>query len=189
MNTRDKNNLIIAISGVGGAGKNSVMEIFKKFPQKFTFFVSYTDRPQRKDDIPGETYNFVSQEEFSNMIKRNELMEWETVRGEYRYGRKREDLQKIYTSGKIPVMQIEVKGAQKFREEFNLLSFFIIPPTKEEAIKRMRKRGTDSEEAIQHRIDRYDLEYSYKDNYDYIIVNDDLKRAQDELINIVNNCI
>jgi guanylate kinase len=113
-------------------------------------------------------------------------MEWEQVRGEYRYGRKKEDLDKIIQSGKTPVMQIEVKGAQKFKKDYDIISFFIVPPSMEEAIARMRKRGTDSEEAIQHRIDRYELELSYKDQYDHLIVNDNLEKAQEEIIEIIN---
>lgn len=180
---------IIAISGVGGAGKNSILEAFKRHPNKFAFFVSYTDRPQRGDDIPGETYNFISQEEFSGAIKNGEFIEWEQVRGQYRYGRKKIDLDKILSSGQIPVMNIEVKGAEKFKKIYPIISFFIMPPSKKEAERRMRKRDTDSEEAIQHRLERYDLEMSYKDQYDYIIVNDDLKRAQDELLEIVNSVV
>lgn len=184
-----ENKLIIAISGVGGAGKNSVMEIFKKYPDKFSFFVSYTDRSQREDDIPGETYHFINKEEFSKAIENDEFMEWEAVRGEYRYGRKKEDLEKIIQSGRTPVMQIDVKGVVKFKKDYNILSFFIVPPSKEEAMARMRKRGTDSEEAIQNRIERYDLEMSYKDQYDYVIINDDLEKAQQEILKIVESVI
>lgn len=179
---------IIALSGVGGAGKNAIMEIFKKFPDKFTIFVSYTDRPPKGDDIPGETYNFISQDQFSELIEKNELMEWEQVRGEYRYGRKKEDLKKIFESGKIPVMQIEVKGLANIKDKYNIVSFFIMPPSREEAERRIRMRG-DSEEAVRHRIERYDLELSYKDQYDYVIVNDDLKTAQEEMLKIVNSIV
>ncbi|MCL5410576.1 MAG: guanylate kinase [Patescibacteria group bacterium] len=180
---------IIAICGVGGAGKNSVMEIFKKYPDRFSFFVSYTDRPQREDDIPGESYHFISQEEFSKAINNNEFMEWEATRGEFRYGRKKEDLDKIIRSGQIPVMNIDVKGAVKFKKLYKVISFFIVPPSKEEALRRMIKRGTDSEEGVKDRINRYDLEMGYKDQFDYVIVNDDLEMAQKELLKIVNSLI
>lgn len=189
MNTELKNKPIIAISGVGGAGKNSVMDIFKKYPDRFSFFVSYTDRLQREDDVPGGTYHFISKEEFSKAIEDGEFMEWEKVRGEYRYGRKKEDLEKIIQSGKIPVMQIDVKGVVKFKKDYNILSFFIVPPSKEDALARMRKRGTDSEEAIQDRINRYDLEMGYKDQYDHVIINDDLEKAQQELLKTVDSRI
>jgi guanylate kinase len=175
---------IIVISGVGGAGKNSVLEVFKNYPDKFAFYVSYTDRAQREDDVPGESYHFISQDDFSKALKNDEFLEWEKVRGEFRYGRKKGDLEKIIASGKVPVMNIEVKGAEKFKKIHPIISFFILPPSKEEAERRMRARGTDSEDAIQHRVERYDLELSYKDKYDYIIVNDDLRKAQDEVIKI-----
>lgn len=189
MEKDQNNNTIIAISGVGGAGKNSMMEAFKRYPKRFAFFVSYTDRPKRDDDIAGESYHFISKEEFSKYIENNEFMEWEQVRGEYRYGRKKKDLDQIFESGRIPVMNIDVKGMEKFKKNYRIISFFIVPPSLEEAIKRMRKRGTDSKEAIQDRIDRYDLEIGYKDQFDHIIVNDDLERAQKELLNIVDSLI
>jgi guanylate kinase len=185
-NLKDKP--IIAISGVGGAGKNSVMEVFKKHPDKFSFFVSYTDRAQRKDDVAGESYHFISQEEFSKSIKKYEFLEWEQIRGEYRYGRKKGDLETILASGKIPVMNIDVIGMEKFKKDFpKLISFFIVAPSKEEALNRMKKRGTDTEEAIKHRIDRYDFEMTYKDKFDHIIVNDNLEKAQEEILEIVNS--
>lgn len=184
---KNKEKIIITISGVGGAGKNSVMEVFKKYPEKFAFFVSYTDRPQREDDIPGESYHFISQEEFSKAIDNNEFMEWEATRGEFRYGRKKEDLEKIIRSGRIPVMSIDVKGAVKFKKDYNILSFFIVPPSKEEALRRMIKRGTDSEEGVRDRVDRYDLEMGYKNQFDYVIMNDDLERAQKEILEIISS--
>ncbi len=187
MNNQEKP--IIAICGVGGAGKNSVMEIFKQYPDRFSFFVSYTDRPQREDDILDESYHFISQEEFSKAIDNNEFMEWEATRGEFRYGRKKEDLDKIIQSGRIPVMNIDVKGAVKFKKLYNVISFFIVPPSKEEALRRMIKRGTDSEEGVRNRIDRYDLEMGYKDQLDYVIINDDLDQAQDEILKIINSRI
>lgn len=177
---------IIVISGVGGAGKDSILEVFRKNTDKFVYFVSYTDRPQRAGDIVDETYHFVTQEEFSKSIEKKEFIEWEQVRGEYRYGRKKADLDDILKSGRIPVMQIEVLGAQKFKKISKILSFFIMPPSIEEAKARLEKRGTDSAEAIRHRFDRYDLELSYKDKYDYIIVNDKLDRAQQEILDIVD---
>ncbi len=176
---------IVTISGVGGAGKNSVMEVFKNHPEKFVYFVSYTDRPQRQDDVPGETYHFLTKEEFSDSIKKNEFIEWEQVRGEYRYGRKKVDLKNILESGHIPVMQIEVLGAQKFKKICKIVTFFIMPPSVEEAKARMEKRGTDSAEAIGHRFERYDMELSYKDKYDHIIVNDELEKAQKEILDLV----
>jgi guanylate kinase len=165
------------------------MEIFKKYPDRFSFFVSYTDRLQREDDIPGETYHFISREEFSKAIENDEFMEWEMVRDECRYGRKKSDLEKIVEAGKIPVMNIDVKGLVKFKEDYNILSFFIVPPSRKEAIARMKKRGTDSEDAIQDRANRYDLEMSYKGQYNYVIINDDLQKAQQELLRIVESVI
>lgn len=175
---------IIAISGVGGAGKNSVMEVFKKYPDKFEFFISCTDRLPRPDETPNETYIYITPEEFSQGIKKGEFIEWEQVRGETRYGRKKADFKRIINSGKIPVMQIEPLGLLKFKKIYKTLSFFITPPSLEVALERMKKRGT-SEEDIEKRTSRYNLEMSYKNKYDYIVINDDLSTAQEEVVRIV----
>lgn len=177
---------IIVISGVGGAGKNSVMEVFQKYPEKFVNFVSYTDRPIREGDIPGETYHFITQAEFSEGIEKGEFIEWEQTRGQYRYGRKKADLNKFLESGQVPFMQIDVLGMQKFKKIYNLLTFFIMPPSVEAAKARLEKRGSDSKEAIAHRFERYDLELSHKDKYDHIIINDQLENAQKEILEIID---
>lgn len=184
---KQKPPFIIAISGVGGAGKNSIMEAFKKYPNRFTFFVSYTDRPKRDDDVVGESYHFISPAEFSKAIENDEFIEWEKVRGSHRYGRKKVDFENILNSGKFPVMNIEVLGLEKFKKIYKTLSFFILPPSREEAIARMEKRGTDTKEAIQHRADRYDMELRHKDKYDHIVINDNLSRAQEEVLDLVRS--
>lgn len=180
---------IVAISGVGGAGKDSILGVFKKYPKHFAFFVSYTDRPPRDDETPGETYHYISKEEFTHSVLKHEFLEWEQTRGEYRYGRKKADFKTILHSGLIPVMNIDVLGLQKFKKIFKTLSFFIIPPSIEEAQARLTKRGTDSAEGIQHRLERYNLEMSYKAKYDHVVINDNLEKARAEVMEIIDKTI
>jgi guanylate kinase len=176
---------IFAISGVAGSGKDSVIEKLWDNPD-FATSVSYTDRPIRPGDIPGRTYNFISKEEFDDAIANKEFVEWEQVRGEYRYGRKKADMDKLIASGKTIIMHVDVVGAQKFKKLYQATTIFIMPPSLEEAIRRIDKRGSDTEEAKKVRIDRYSLEMSYKNKFDHILVNDDLGKAQEELVSIIN---
>lgn len=185
---KNKNKFLLLVSGVGGSGKDSILQVLRSQPERFVFSVSYTDKKIRDDEIPGHTYHYISKEEFDQLIEKGEFVEWEQIRGEYRYGRKKDELNEAINSGKIPVMQIDVLGVAKFKKMgYDTVSVFIVPPSREEAEKRLSKRGTDSPEQQAVRLDRYDFEMSYKKQYDHIIVNDDLKRAQKELRDIVKN--
>jgi len=183
---KNKNKFLLLVSGVGGSGKDSILQILRRQPERFVFSVSYTDKKVRDDEIPGHTYHYISKEEFDKSIEKGEFVEWEQTRGEYRYGRKKDELNETINSGKIPVAQIDVLGAAKFKKmSYDTVSVFIVPPSKEEAEARLKKRGTDSPEQQAVRLERYDFEMSFKNQYDHIIVNDDLKRAQKEIQDIV----
>lgn len=177
---------ILLLSGVGGAGKDSVLEILRQNPDQFIDFISYTDKPRREDETQGKTYNYISAEQFTELIKEDKFMEWEQTRGKYRYGRLKSDYQKLLESNKQLYFHLDVLGAEKFRKMgLDLVTVFVVPPTFEEAKKRLEKRGTDTLEQIKGRLERYDFEMSFKDKYDYVIINDDLKRAQAELLQII----
>ncbi len=178
-------NFILAISGVAGAGKDSILNFLKGHPENFVFSLSYTDRPPRPGEKSGDSYNLISKEEFSESIDRGEFLEWEATRNESRYGIKRRDFEELLASGKIIVLQIDVKGMVKLRKKYDLVSIFLTPPSLEEAIHRLRARGTDSAESIQLRVDRYNLEIGYEHKYNYIVVNDILERAETELLAII----
>jgi len=177
---------ILLASGVGGAGKDSVIEILNHKTDQYLPFLSYTDKTPRADETPGKTYHYISQEQFDNWITENKFLEWEQVRGKYRYGRLKADFDQLMQSGKPVYFHLDVLGAEKFRKMgLDIVSVFIVPPSREEAKRRMEKRGTDTPEQLQNRLNRYDFEMSFKDKYDYIIVNDDLQKAQQELLSII----
>lgn len=177
---------MIIVSGVSGSGKGAVLSVLKNYPRKFHFCISYTSRPPRSDDIPDETYHFISDEEFSEGIKRGEFIEWEEVHG-YKYGRKRKDLDEAFKNGEIPVVEADVKGFKTFKKIYsNILSIFITPPSLEVAMERLKKRGSESREEVIKRIERYEMEMSFKKQYDHILINDELEKAQEELKKIIN---
>lgn len=179
---------ILAVSGVSGAGKDSVIEGLRKYPQQFSFPVACTDRPARPCDIPGETYHFLTEKEFDQAIAHDQFWEWEKVHNS-RYGRKNKEFLETLNSGKIVVVNCDVLGAQKFKKKFGAVTVFVMPPSIEEAIKRVRKRGGENEEEIQKRISRYKMELAYKDKSDYVIINDDLATAQSDLLKITKSIV
>jgi guanylate kinase len=177
----------LIISGVAGSGKSSVVAKLKEYADKFAFSVSYTTRRPRSGEVEGADYNFISNEEFEAAIQRGEFLEWENVHTD-RYGTKKADFEQIMYEGKIPVMTIDVKGAENIKKMYkNALLIFIIPPTLEEALKRVQKRGSETAEEIAVRVARFNLESSYKDKYDYTVVNDVLETAQNRLVEIVSS--
>lgn len=181
-----KNNLILIYSGVAAAGKGSVSACLKNQPEKFSYSVSYTTRSPRPGDKDGD-YHFVTEEEFNLKIKAGDFLEWEEVHG-YKYGTAKKDFDAILASGKIPVLELDVKGMENLKKRYRgVISIFIIPPSVEIATERLKSRASESKEEQEKRISRYNLELSYKDKYDHLLINDDLERAQKELLEIVDN--
>ncbi|MFA7253167.1 MAG: guanylate kinase [Patescibacteria group bacterium] len=182
---KKKNQLVIAISGVSGAGKGTLLDFLRDMKETFCNVPSYTTRAKRPGEAEGTNRFFISEEEFDAGIKAGEFIEWEKVH-QYRYGRKKKDVEAAIESGKIPFMEIDVKGTQKFKKIFpGLVSIFILPPSFEEAMKRVRNRGAESEEDIKLRASRYEMETSYKNAYDHILINDDLNKAKADLLSII----
>ena len=175
----------IIISGVAGSVKSSVVAKLKEYEDKFAFSVSYTTRKPRPGESDGVDYHFISAEEFDNGVRNNEFLEWEGVHTD-KYGTKRADFEQIMHDGKNPVMTIDVKGAENIKKIYkNALLIFITPPTLEEALRRLQTRGAETTEEIAVRVSRYNLEMSYKDKYDYIIVNDVLAEAKSKMLSII----
>lgn len=183
------NKKIIAISGVAGSGKGSVWRVLKNYPDKFGISVSYTTRKRREGETDGREYHFVSDEEFDFAVKSDEFLEWEQVHLD-RYGTKKDDFERIMASSKTPVLEIDVKGVKDIKKRFdNVLTIFITAPSLEVAMERLKKRGTEDKKSFEKRIARYHSEMEYAKNYDHIIINDNLERAQKELLGIINKKI
>jgi guanylate kinase len=181
---------IIAVSGTAGAGKNSVMKCLKD-DSRFEVLVSYTTRPRRPGEIEGRDRHFLSDEEFQKRIKEGFFLEHEHVHVDW-YGKSRADLENIIRNHKVAVVEIDVKGLDKLKKllpDFQFLSFFIIAPSIEVALSRLKDRVTETEDEIKKRRSRYEMELAQKDNYDHVIVNNDLERAQREFQNIIRNAI
>ncbi|MEO6455667.1 MAG: guanylate kinase [Ginsengibacter sp.] len=182
---------MIIITAPSGAGKTSITRhLLKSFPI-LAFSVSAATRRPRADEKNGVDYYFIPIEEFKQKILEHEFVEWEIVyEGKY-YGTLKSELKRIWKSGKIPVMDIDVKGAIHVQREYpvNSLFIFIEPPSIEELKKRLQTRGSETLESLNARINKSSFELSFKNNFENIIVNTDLQKACAEAEAIVSSFI
>lgn len=180
-------NKLIIITAPSGAGKTSVTKyLLEKMPQ-LAFSVSATTRKARSNEINGVDYYFISEEDFHKKIHEHDFIEWEMVyEGKY-YGTFKSELERIWKENKTPLLDIDVKGAIHVHEQFNnnCLTIFIEPPSVDELKKRLQSRGTESLENIQTRLNKAIFELTFKNQFNKIIINDDLQRACMETENIV----
>ncbi len=170
---------ILIITAPSGAGKTSITKyLMEKFPM-LAFSVSATTRKPRPDEKEGVDYYFISEEEFTYKIQHDEFAEWEMVyEGKY-YGTLKSELARIRQLGKIPVLDVDVKGAIHVQQQYGegTLSLFIEPPSVEELQKRLQGRGTENEESLTTRISKAAYELSFKEHFDRSIVNCNLEAA------------
>jgi guanylate kinase len=180
--------MLIIITAPSGAGKTSITRyLLQHFPQ-LAFSVSAATRPQRQDEVNGVDYYFMSLEEFQHKIQNQEFVEWEMVyEGRY-YGTLKTELQRLRAKNKIPILDIDVKGAIHVQEQYpeQSLSIFVQPPSIEELKRRLEYRATESEEALQDRLNKAAYEISFRHHFNNIVVNDNLQKACEEARHIIS---
>lgn len=173
--------LLFIVSGFSGAGKGTIMKELLRRYDNYALSVSATTRKPRPGEEHGKDYFFISREEFEEMIRNDELIEYARY-GENYYGTPKKYVEEMMAAGKDVILEIEVQGAQKVKEKMpETERIFVTPPCAEELRRRLLGRGSESEEEIERRLCRAVDEAPYMPQYDYILVNDDLDRAVEEL--------
>jgi guanylate kinase len=175
-------NKIIIITAPSGAGKSTITHyLLNKYPQ-LSFSISAATRNPRGQEKDGIDYYFLSEAEFKHKIHEDAFLEWEMVyEGKY-YGTLKSELDRIWAAGKVPMLDIDVKGAIHVQQQFedNCLSIFIEPPSVEELRKRLESRGTETPESLATRINKASYEISFNRRFSKTIVNDELSKACEE---------
>ncbi len=171
------------ISGPSGSGKTSICRALARDPQVF-FSVSATTRPKRPGEVEGVDYWFLPEEEFRAKASRGEFLEWAQYNGRF-YGTLRKPVEDAIGAGKVALLEIELQGATRLREDgVEGTYIFIEPPSMEVLEERLRKRGTETEEEIRKRLEIARREWTQArsgDVYDHFVRNDDLERAGREV--------
>lgn len=182
----DDKGLLIVLSGPSGVGKGTVREALFKIPgHDLVYSVSMTTRKPREGEVDGREYFFVTEEEFKKNIEEGKMLEYAKFVGNY-YGTPLDEVNKQLNKGNEVVLEIEVQGALQVREKMHDAVFiFIAPPSIDALYKRLKKRGTDSEEIIKERIEKAQKEIKLAYKYDYIVVNDTVDNAADRIMAII----
>ncbi len=178
----------IAICAPSGSGKTTIYKQLLKDLPLLSKSISAATRSRRGEEVDGVDYYFISLDEFESKIQNNEFVEWEKVYEGKFYGTLKSEIKRIHELGKIPLLDIDVKGAQAIKKIYgeNALIIFIKVPLG--IIKeRLLKRGTDSTEDIQARLERTREEYQYESKCDQVVLNIDLAEAQERTKTIVEN--
>ncbi|MBE3113811.1 MAG: guanylate kinase [Actinobacteria bacterium] len=177
--------LLFVISGPSGVGKGTLREkVFNIFPD-LKYSVSVNTRPPRKDEIEGKDYYFVTADEFKKRIEENIFVEWAIVHGDYK-GTPIKFLIEELQKGRDVLLELDVQGAMQVKKKFpDGIFIFIAPPTWKDLEDRLRKRNTEGEKALEKRLKDARIEIEYKKNYNYLVVNDNIKTALKKLESII----
>jgi guanylate kinase len=179
--------LVVVVTGTSGAGKGTLEKILlQRMPDLFELAVSATTRERRPSEQEGREYYFVSEAVFEHRVREDEFLEYVDLPWGARSGTLRSEIDRIQANGKVPLLDLETDGAIRVKETIpGAVTVFVDAPTFEELARRLRERATESSGEIQERLDLARRQRELRDRFDYLIVNDDVERAADELQGIV----
>lgn len=175
---------LIVIAAPSGAGKTSLVKALLESVPDLVVSISHTTREPRPGEVDGQSYHFIDKAGFESLVGRNGFLEHASVFDNY-YGTARESVEAQLLQGVDVILEIDWQGARQVRKRMACYSIFILPPSKVELERRLRGRGTDSEEVISRRMRDAQNEMSHYHEFDYVVVNDDFDQARAELANII----
>jgi guanylate kinase len=184
--TRQRRGLLIVLSSPSGAGKSTIARMLLEADNEVTISVSATTRPKRPGEVDDVDYHFVDDSEFDGMVDNGDFAEWAFV-FDHRYGSPKEPIKEALKIGHDILFDIDWQGTQQLRGAFgtDLVRIFVLPPSMQELERRLRSRGTDSEDVIESRMRRAASEIGHWGEYDYVLINEDMDDCLDEVRTII----
>ena len=178
---------LLVLSSPSGGGKSTIARSLVQGRDDVAFSVSATTRSMRAGEEDGKDYHFLSDEEFDRRVEAGEFLEWANYGGR-RYGTLVREVRRIFEEGSNAVLDIEVEGARQVRREFpDAVTVFLLPPSGAELAARLRGRDTESDDQVARRLTRAQQELRAASEYDYVVVNDDLVLAVEQVAAIVES--
>ena len=189
--SNNRNKLLIIISSPSGAGKTSVCKKIINYDNKIKLSISHTTRAPRDNEINGIDYFFIAGKEFNNKISDHSFLEYANVFGNY-YGTSKENVEKTLSENFDVLFDIDWQGAEQILKTnlAKIVTIFLVPPSKEAVFERLKKRSNetgDGPESIQRRMLEYENEMTHANEYNYIVLNDDIEECTKKVINIIEN--
>ena len=185
--TRQRRGLLIVLSSPSGAGKTTISRMLLESDGDIMMSISATTRPMRPGEAEGVDYHFVDDPAFDRMVEDGDFAEWAYV-FDHRYGSPKEPIKEALKVGHDILFDIDWQGTQQLRGAFgtDLVRIFVLPPSMQELERRLRSRGTDSEDVIESRMRRAASEIGHWGEYDYVLINEDMDACLDEVRAIID---
>lgn len=182
---------LLILSAPSGSGKTTIVKHLLKFFPNLEFSISACSRPMRNGEIDGKDYHFLSVDEFKRRIANNEFIEWEEVYTGSYYGTLKSEIERIWAKNNIVVFDVDVKGGVNLKKIFgaNALSIFVMPPSIEVLKQRLENRCTETPESVSKRVGKAADEMAYSNQFDKILVNDNLEKSFEEAVSLVKTFI
>lgn len=182
---------LIVISAPSGAGKTSIVRYLLKELPNLSFSISACSREKRDNEVDGIDYHFLGVEGFKQKIKEDAFLEWEEVYPNQYYGTLKSEIERIWGEGKTVIFDVDVVGGLNIKKQYpkECLSIFIMPPSIEVLRERLSGRGSESEESLEKRLGKAEEEIAQNQEFDEIILNDDLEIACTETKEVITNFI
>ena len=185
-----KDGIVVVLSSPSGAGKTTLV---KKIAQEnnFKISISYTTRKPRTNEVNGKDYFFISEEEFKSLIKKKEFLEYAKVFENY-YGSSKSQVFENLNKGENVIFDIDWQGTEQIKKQklnYKLITFFILPPSKSELFNRLKNRDMKDKNIVEERMKQFNEDINQWENYDFVVINDDLEKCYNEIIRFINKKI
>jgi len=185
-----KDGIVVVLSSPSGAGKTTLV---KKIAQEnnFKISISYTTRKARTNEVNGKDYFFISEEDFKNLIKNKEFLEYAKVFENY-YGSSKSQVFENLNKGENVIFDIDWQGTEQIKKQklnYKLITFFILPPSKSELFNRLKNRDMKDKNIVEERMKQFNEDIKQWENYDFVVINDDLEKCYNEIIRFINKKI